>query len=214
MKIIEDLGMRRENSYTRRWCIAECPYCNKQVEMRTQQTKTTKSCGCATFLKAQTSHGMSRTRQYQIWADMKDRCTNPKNKSYIRYGERGISYDPSWETFEGFWNDMADGYDDTLTIERNDNNIGYCKSNCTWITIEEQVYNRHHINTFKQRKADSYKKIISIDDIIPFGEKYKTAKYGEKLSIVNETVEALGISINTAKIYLSKYIKGKLCKLS
>ena len=51
-------------------------------------------------------------------------------------------------------------------------------------------------------------------DIIPFGEKYKTAKYGEKLSIVNETVEALGISINTAKIYLSKYVKGTLCKLS
>ena len=36
----------------------------------------------------------------------------------------------------------------------------------------------------------------------------------EKLQIANEAVEKLGISMNTAKIYLSKYIKGKLCKLS
>lgn len=213
MNIIEDLGMRKEGKNTRRWCIAECPYCKKLVEMRTQQTKTTKSCGCATFLKAQTTHGMSKTRQYQIWADMKDRCTNPKNKSYVRYGGRDITYDTSWETFEGFWNDMHYGYKDNLTIERLDNNLNYCKTNCTWITIEDQALNRHAINTFKQRDLCSFKRIISIDDIIPFGEQYKVAKYGEKLKIVNSMCESLGIAVNTAKIYLSQYKKGTLCKL-
>jgi len=41
-------------------------------------------------LKVHIKHNMSKTRQYQIWADIKDRCNNIKNKSYIRYGGRGI----------------------------------------------------------------------------------------------------------------------------
>lgn len=213
MEVIQDLGMRQEGKTTRRWCIAKCPYCDKQVEMRTQQTKATKSCGCATFLKAQTKHGMSKTRQYQIWADMKDRCTNPKNKSYIRYGGRGISYDPKWETFEGFWEDMETGYSNNLTIERIDNNTNYCKTNCTWITIEDQALNRHSINTFKQRDLTSFNRLVTIEDITPFGEQYKLAKYGEKGQIVNSICTALGITVNTAKIYLAQYKKGTLCKL-
>lgn len=214
MKLIKDLGMRVEPGCTRRWCIAECSYCGQQAEHRTQAIKVKKSCGCATHLKAKVTHGMSSTRQYQTWADMKDRCDNPKNKSYVRYGSRGITYDTSWSTFEGFWLDMEEGYADDLTIERIDNSLGYNKANCTWITIQEQVVNRNHINTFKHRDVDSYNKKVTMKAFEPFGELYKLAKWGEKGLIVEDVVTQLGLSENTAKVYLAKYLKGTLCKLS
>jgi len=210
LTIVKDLGMRREKGCTRRWCIAKCSYCGKESEHRTQSLKTKKSCGCATFLKAKVKHGMAGTRQYQIWSDMKDRCSNPNNKSYVRYGGRGITYDKKWEIFEGFWEDMANGYTDEMTIERLDNNKGYTKENCIWIPIQEQAKNRHAINTFKKRKPSSYARKITLEDIRPFGEKYKTAKKFEKGKIMLEVVKTLGITKNTAKIYLAKYVKGTL----
>lgn len=213
IKFINDLGMRKEGNTTRRWCTAECPYCMKVKEYRTQDLKNRQSCGCASHLKANTKHGMSSTRQYTTWADLKDRCDNPKNKSYIRYGARGITYDPKWKTFEGFWEDMAEGYFDKGTIERENNDLGYNKANCTWITIEDQVLNRSKINTFKQRTTESYQRKVTMADIIPFGEKYKIAERGKGKKVQEELASAFSISIHTAAIYLTKYKKGTLCKL-
>ena len=215
LELINDLGMRKDSGgTTRRWCEAKCSYCGEISEHRTQSIKTKKSCGCATHLKANIKHGMSKTRQYQIWADLKDRCHNPKNKSYIRYGARGITYDESWKTFEGFWNDMGCTYVDGLTIERKDNNLGYNKANCIWIPIEDQTINRHNINTFKQRDPNSYKIKVTTTDIAKYGKFYKNAKWGIKGRIMRKMAKDLNISENTAKIYLAKYIKGTLCKLT
>ncbi len=213
LKLIKDLGMQKEKGCTRRWCVAECSYCGTCGEHRTQSIKNKKSCGCAKFLKARFTHGLSATRQYQIWVDMKDRCDNPKNKSYIRYGERGITYDPIWVTFEGFWKDMEEGYSDNLTIERKDNSLGYIKNNCEWVTIQAQAKNRNAINTFKKREVTSYGKKVTMEQLKSFAERYKLAKYGEKGIIVREVVKSLGIAESTAKIYLSQYMRGKLCKL-
>jgi hypothetical protein len=216
LEITKDLGMIKDSGgTTRRWCIAKCSYCDNESEHRTQSIKNKKSCGCATHLKAsRLSHGMSSTRQYQTWADLKDRCDNIKNKSYVRYGARGISYDPSWKTFEGFWEDMKDGYTDGLTIERKDNNIGYTKANCTWITLQEQVNNRHTVNTFKQRDATTYTSKVTTAEIAEYGELYREAKYGTKGDIMRQMAKDLCLSENTAKTYLAKYIKGTLCKLT
>jgi len=86
-------------------------------------------------------HGMSTTRQYSIWRGMKTRCTNKNQPNFARYGQRGISYDPKWATFEGFWNDMGGDYYDGLTLERRDNGGSYTKDNCVWVTPREQNLN-------------------------------------------------------------------------
>lgn len=91
----------------------------------------TKSCGCIDK-EQKTTHGMHNTRQYQSWADMKTRCDNPSHKCYPDYGGRGITYDPKWSTFDGFWEDMCEGYSDDLTLNRRDVEKGYCKENCAW----------------------------------------------------------------------------------
>ncbi len=89
-------------------------------------------------------HGMSKTRIWVVWQGIIRRCTNPKEISYKHYGGRGIGFCEKWKTFEGFYEDMKEGYTDEMTIERIDNDGNYCKENCTWITKGEQSFNKQN----------------------------------------------------------------------
>ena len=83
-----------------------------------------------------------KTRLQRIWGNMKDRCTNPNNPSYHRYGGRGISYWCSWDNFEVFryWA-LTNGYEEHLTLERVNNDGDYTPFNCRWATRKEQSRN-------------------------------------------------------------------------
>lgn len=89
------------------------------------------------------THGDFGTRLYRIWAAMKRRCNNKNCPEYPRYGGAGISYDPNWETYEGFrdWA-RSHGYSDKLTLDRIDNSKGYFPDNCRWADWETQQNNR------------------------------------------------------------------------
>lgn len=107
------------------------------------------SCGCRAYetnSQKETTHGLSRGENnqiYLIWQGMKNRCLNPKSFPYKDYGGRGIKVCDRWlESFENFYDDMKEGYDKGLTLERKDVNGNYEKSNCVWITRAEQANNR------------------------------------------------------------------------
>lgn len=89
----------------------------------------------------QRTHGMHKERPYRIWQQMKNRCDNPKNINYKYYGAKGITYDKSWVNFINFYNDMKKGYNDNLTLDRIDNNKGYTRSNCRWVSYTVQNNN-------------------------------------------------------------------------
>ena len=106
----------------------------------------TKSCGCIRKEKPNSiTHNLRNTGLYDVWANIKQRCLNPKNPSYKYYGERGIELCNDWESnFESFylWA-VKNGYKKSLTIDRIDNNKGYCPENCRLITHKENCRNQN-----------------------------------------------------------------------
>jgi len=89
---------------------------------------------------------------YSTWSAMKQRCYNKKHKAYKNYGGRGIKVCDSWLDFQNFYDDMNKAMEDHIEcygkkntqLERVDNNKGYNKENCIWITPWEQAQNRRN----------------------------------------------------------------------
>lgn len=117
----------------------------------------TKSCGCYRLESIERrlddgvngsvirTHSKSNTRLYEIWSGMKKRCENPNNQAYSRYGGRGITVCKEWHDFNNFYNwAISNGYLDSLTIDRINNDKGYEPTNCRWATYKEQNNNKRN----------------------------------------------------------------------
>jgi len=74
---------------------------------------------------------------------MKERCSNPANKSYPNYGGRGIMVCERWkEDFAAFYADMGPRPTLKHSIDRKNNDWNYEPDNCRWATSTEQRHNR------------------------------------------------------------------------
>jgi hypothetical protein len=93
-------------------------------------------------------HGYSRCRgglpapEFRAWQLMLQRCYNPKCKSFVNYGARGITVCDAWrESFKNFLRDLGDKPTPLHSLERINNDLGYGPSNCKWATSKEQNRN-------------------------------------------------------------------------
>ena len=139
----------KKGRYVRWFCKCQC---GNFIEAITGELNrgAVKSCGClrrnALGIRSRT-HNMRHTAEWQVWAQMLGRCNNPKNKGYKNYGGRGITIeDPDWLKFENFYRDMGARPSPELTLERANNNRGYCKENCIWADRFQQSGNRRNVH--------------------------------------------------------------------
>ena len=148
----EDEPVFYGNTRVRYWkCQCECGTVRRVKEESLKSGKSN-SCGCyhsdvmRGSWKWKTTHGQTDTRLYRIYRHMINRCTNPNDVRYDKYGGRGISVCDEWSTFEGFYKwAVGAGYRDDLSIDRIDNDKGYCPDNCRWATNDIQANNKSNV---------------------------------------------------------------------
>jgi len=100
--------------------------------------------------KSKPTHGQTYTPEFRAWTNMLQRCYNPKNPRFNRYGARGIIVCDAWHVFANFLGSMGPKPVSGLTLERKDNNGNYEPDNCHWATRKQQQRNmsRNHTLTF------------------------------------------------------------------
>ena len=139
----------------------------KTVNNGSLKTGNTESCGCAS-MQNKTRHGLSRTPEYWALQAIIQRCTNPKTKHYSSYGGRGITVCETWMKFENFVADMGFRPTPQHSIDRTNNELGYCKENCRWVLRIEQANNtRRNVNLTFYGKTMTVSEWSRISQVIP-----------------------------------------------
>ena len=123
--------------------------CGNEIVVRGYYAKSghTTSCGCHVkdmLKKANTIHGESQSEEHAIWRKMIQRCECKTDKSYGRYGGRGIKVHPRWKKFKNFLADMGRRPSKNHSIDRIDFNGDYEPSNCRWATQNVQSNNKRN----------------------------------------------------------------------
>ena len=137
-------GKNKQDAY---FCRCDCGT-ERVISRYELTTGRSKSCGCLqkevakeVVVQRCTTHGMSKSNTYKIWATMVQRCTNPNSTKYADYGGRGITVCERWRnSFSDFLADMGER-PDGLSIERLDNYKGYNPENCVWADSFTQARN-------------------------------------------------------------------------
>lgn len=162
-------------------------------------------------------HGLYKSRTYRIWASMKQRCNDPDEP---RYGGRGITVCDRWQKFENFYADMGEA-PEGMSIDREDNDLGYNPDNCRWATPVEQQNNMrsnrlfthegktqtlaewareiglaYHVLKYRLNKGWEPPELFTTDNL-----KGKTVKhlveYGGEMIPLKEAAERSGIPMQT-----------------
>lgn len=154
LTVIDFYEMKNYRHYWR--CLCDC---GNEIIVRGQNLTNgnTQSCGCYHKKRASEAnnhpktHGLSNTRIYHCWQEMIKRCYTKTQMYYNDYGGRGITVCDRWlHSFENFYADMSNTYQEGLTLDRIDVNKGYSPDNCRWITFKQQQNNKrnNHLVTY------------------------------------------------------------------
>jgi len=115
-------------------CLCEC---GQKLIIDASRLKLGKTKQC--HLCNVTKHGFEGSPTYNTWRCMIRRCKNPESEFYFK---RGITVCDRWlNSFENFLEDMG-VRPEGQQIDRINNNDGYYKENCRWVTPKQNSANR------------------------------------------------------------------------
>jgi hypothetical protein len=127
--------------------------------------------------------------EFACWLNMLYRCHNPADRSFDRYGGRGLSVCMEWRKadtgFATFFDDMGSRPQSGMSIERKNNALGYSKSNCEWASSKTQNCNRR-----KPTMADLGHGIGRT----PSGKKSALLMYNGSLITIRELCDQCGMT--------------------
>jgi hypothetical protein len=145
--LVQELVEARRDGdrFKRFWrCLCDCGQ-TTVIEGSQMRGGKTQSCGC--YQRQRTSeasrkHPQSTTPLYVVWRWMIARCSDPLNKSYRRYGGRGIKVCDRWlDSYDAFLADMGPRPADHV-LDRIDTDGPYAPENCRWATHTVSCRNR------------------------------------------------------------------------
>lgn len=96
-----------------------------------------------TYTDNRLQHGYKGTKIWRTYHNIKQRCGNTKHPRYNDYGGRSITMCEEWlNDVSSFINwAIENGYNESLTIDRIDNNKGYSPDNCRCVSYAIQSTN-------------------------------------------------------------------------
>ena len=128
--------------------------CGNETISRIADLKNGKASSCGCYRVERTKEINKKyetaefwnTKLYKIYAGIKSRCLNIRNKRYIDYGARGITICDEWKNdYSLFYNwAISKGYKDGLSIDRINNDGNYEPSNCRFVTSKIQNNNKRN----------------------------------------------------------------------
>jgi len=191
IKVLKDLGYKLFNNYQKRTALFLCNYCGKEFEARVGDITTGKQTGCLCRAGIKSNGKKDTPKLYMIWEAIRSRCNCKTNKGYKNYGARGISVCEEWNDFNLFrkWS-IENGYVENLdlSIDRENNNLGYSPKNCRWTNKNIQAANKRY-----GRKTTRTNEI----GVYPNGKKFyyevvfkKIRYYEGNFETIQEAVEA------------------------
>ena len=129
--ILKDLGIKNNKHMFQ----VQCDICKQLLDMTYEGIKTTRSYEDCNHISLR----IKDKRLSCIFHGMKQRCYNPQNPSYYRYGGRGVKICNNWLVRPCDFEDWAlnNGYASDLTINRRNNDGNYEPQNCEWIPEPE-----------------------------------------------------------------------------
>jgi hypothetical protein len=135
-------------------CICECgrEITTYGYSLRSGQVK---SCGCIRTEQLRerlTTHGMTKTPEYNSFRAAKERCTNPNGPGWEHYGGRGIEF--RFSSFEEFFAEVGPKPEPkrAYSIDRIDKDGHYEPGNVRWATRKEQNANKRAVRNLQAQK--------------------------------------------------------------
>lgn len=139
-------------------CQCQCGT-TRAVKATSLVSGRSQSCGCrhkeivtAAGRTKNKTHGRTGTKEYRAWNQMLQRCHNPENPTYERYGAKGVTVCERWrESFEAFFADVGLCPSPNHTLDRIDPAGNYGPDNVRWLPAELQSANRKNVKRFDYR---------------------------------------------------------------